>query len=224
MAIASKWQATRYNQPGFDLFDFDVYALGGDGCMMEGVAQEAASLAGHLRLDNLCWIYDSNAITIEGSTELAFSDDIATKFLGYGWNVLRVGDANDRRMLARALRTFRSETQRPTLVIVDSRIAYGAPTKEGTHAAHGEPLGVEEVRGTKRFYGWPEDAQFLVPDAVYAHFREGMGARGARARKDWETTFAAYRLAFPELAAEIDAHAGAHPARRVGRRPPDVPG
>ncbi len=204
MAIASKWQATRYNQPGFDLFDFDVYALGGDGCMMEGVAQEAASLAGHLRLDNLCWIYDSNEITIEGSTELAFSDDIATKFLGYGWNVLRVGDANDRRMLARALRTFRSETQRPTLVIVDSRIAYGAPTKEGTPAAHGEPLGVEEVRGTKRFYGWPEDAQFLVPDAVYQHFREGIGARGARARQDWETTFAAYRLAFPELAAEIE--------------------
>jgi transketolase len=204
MAIASKWQAARYNKPGFELFDFDVYALGGDGCMMEGVAQEAASLAGHLQLDNLCWIYDNNEITIEGSTGLAFSDDIATKFIGYGWNVLRVGDANDRRMLARAFNTFRQEAHRPTLVIVDSRIAYGAPTKEGTHAAHGEPLGAEEIRGAKRFYGWPEDAQFLVPDAVYEHFRAGIGARGAQARSDWETTFAAYRLAFPELAAELE--------------------
>jgi transketolase len=204
MAMASKWQAARYNKPGFELFDFDVYALGGDGCMMEGVAQEAASLAGHLRLDNLCWIYDNNEITIEGSTELAFSDDIATKFIAYGWNVLRVGDANDRRMLARALRAFRAEASRPTLVIVDSRIAYGAPTKEGTHAAHGEPLGAEEIRGAKRFYGWPEDAQFLVPDEVYETFRAGIGARGARLRGDWETTFAAYRLAFPELAAELE--------------------
>ncbi|MCU0284665.1 MAG: transketolase [Candidatus Nanopelagicales bacterium] len=204
MAIASKWQAARYNRPGFTLFDFDVYAIGGDGCMMEGVAQEAASLAGHLQLDNLCWIYDNNEITIEGSTELAFSDDIATKFIGYGWNVLRVGDANDRRMLARAFHAFRQEAHRPTLVIVDSRIAYGAPTKEGTHAAHGEPLGVEEIRGAKQFYGWPQDAQFLVPDAVYETFRSGIGARGAQARSDWETTFAAYRLAFPELAAELE--------------------
>jgi transketolase len=204
MAIASKWQAARYNRPGFTLFDFDVYALGGDGCMMEGVAQEAASLAGHLRLDNLCWIYDNNEITIEGSTALAFSDDIATKFIGYGWNVVRVGDANDRRMLARAFRAFRAEASRPTLVIVDSRIAYGAPTKEGTHAAHGEPLGAEEIRGAKRFYGWPEDAQFLVPDAVYETFRAGLGARGATARGDWETLFAAYRLAYPELAAELE--------------------
>jgi transketolase len=203
MAIASKWQAARYNRPGFELFDFDVYAVGGDGCMMEGVAQEAASLAGHLQLDNLCWIYDNNEITIEGSTELAFSDDIATKFIALGWNVTRVGDANDRRMLARALRLFRAESHRPTLIIVDSRIGYGAPTKEGTHAAHGEPLGPEEIRGAKRFYGWPEDAQFLVPEGVYETFRTGMGARGRKLREDWEVRFAAYRLAFPDLAAEL---------------------
>lgn len=204
MAMASKWQAATYNRPGFELFDFDVYAIGGDGCMMEGVAQEAASLAGHLQLDNLCWIYDNNEITIEGSTDLAFSDDIATKFIGYGWNVLRVGDANDRRMLARAFGRFKAETHRPTLIIVDSRIAYGAPTKEGTHGAHGEPLGAEEIRGTKRFYGWPEDAQFLVPDEVYAHFNAGMGARGKQLRTEWETKFAAYKLAYPDLAAQLD--------------------
>ncbi len=204
MAMASKWQAARYNRPGFELYDYDVYAVGGDGCMMEGVAQEAASLAGHLQLDNLCWIYDNNEITIEGSTDLAFSDDIATKFIALGWNVTRVGDANDRRMVARALRLFKAEAHRPTLVIVDSRIGYGAPTKEGTHAAHGEPLGAEEIRGAKAFYGWPQDAQFLVPDGVYDTFAAGMGARGRTARQEWETKFAAYRLAFPELAAEIE--------------------
>jgi transketolase len=204
MAMASKWQAATYNRPGYTLFDYDVYALGGDGCMMEGVAQEAASLAGHLGLDNLCWIYDHNEITIEGSTDLAFSDDIATKFIAYGWNVVRVGDANDRRMLARAFRTFKAESNRPTLIIVDSRIAYGAPTKEGTHGAHGEPLGVEEIRGTKRFYGWPEDAQFLVPEEVYEHFEDGIGARAAAARADWEKLSAAYAVAFPELAAELE--------------------
>ncbi|MGB7981096.1 MAG: transketolase [Candidatus Nanopelagicales bacterium] len=204
MAMASKWQAATFNRPGFELFDFDVYAIGGDGCMMEGVAQEAASLAGHLQLDNLCWIYDNNEITIEGSTSLAFSDDIATKFISLGWNVTRVGDANDRRMLARAFRAFKVEANRPTLIIVDSRIGYGAPTKEGTHGAHGEPLGVEEIRGAKRFYGWPEDETFLVPDEVYAHFAAGIGARGRRLREEWETRFAAYRLSFPELAAELE--------------------
>lgn len=204
MAIASKWQAATYNRPGFTLFDFDVYALGGDGCMMEGVAQEAASLAGHLQLDNLCWIYDNNEITIEGSTSLAFSDDIATKFIALGWNVTRVGDANDRRMLARALRLFRAEAHRPTLVIVDSRIGYGAPTKEGTHAAHGEPLGTEEIRGAKRFYGWPEDESFLVPDDVYETFAAGIGSRGRAAREEWVGLFAHYRDAYPDLADQID--------------------
>ena len=204
MAMASKWQAATYNRPGFELFDYDVYAVGGDGCMMEGVAQEAASLAGHLQLDNLCWIYDNNEITIEGSTSLAFSDDIATKFIAMGWNVTRVGDANDRRMLSRAFGTFKAEQARPTLIIVDSRIAYGAPTKEGTHGAHGEPLGVEEIRGTKRFYGWPEDAQFLVPDGVYEHFAAGIGARGASLRTRWDATFAAYRDEHPDLADQLD--------------------
>jgi len=204
MAMASKWQAATFNRPGFELFDFDVYAIGGDGCMMEGVAQEAASLAGHLQLDNLCWIYDNNEITIEGSTSLAFSDDIATKFISLGWNVTRVGDANDRRMLARAFDRFKAEPHRPTLIIVDSRIAYGAPTKEGTHGAHGEPLGVEEIRGAKRFYGWPEDATFLVPDEVYAHFDAGIGARGRALRTDWEALSARYAEQYPDLADQLD--------------------
>ncbi len=204
MAMASKWKAATFNRPGFEMFDFDVYAIGGDGCMMEGVAQEAASLAGHLALDNLCWIYDNNGITIEGSTSLAFSDDIATKFIGLGWNVTRVGDANDRRMLARAFRTFKSEPNRPTLIIVDSRIGYGAPTKEGTHGAHGEPLGAEEIRGAKRFYGWPQDESFLVPDEVYAHFDAGVGARGRALREAWEDLHARYAKQFPELVDHLD--------------------
>jgi transketolase len=204
MAIASKWQAAQFNRPGFDLIDFDVYALGGDGCMMEGVAQEAASLAGHLQLDNLCWIYDNNEITIEGSTALAFSDDIATKFTGLGWNVTHVDDANDRGMLARAFETFKAEATRPTLIIVDSRIGYGAPTKEGSHSAHGEPLGAEEVRGTKRFYGWPEDATFLVPDEVYRHFADGAGARGRGLREAWESLYTRYTEEYPELADRLD--------------------
>ncbi len=204
MAMGSKWMAATFNRPGFELFDFDVYAVGGDGCMMEGVAQEAASLAGHLQLDNLCWIYDNNEITIEGSTQLAFSDDIATKFISLGWNVTRVGDANDRRMLARAFDRFRAEPNRPTLIIVDSRIAYGAPTKEGTHGAHGEPLGEEEIRGAKRFYGWPEDETFLVPDEVYAHFDAGIGARGRALRTDWEALFAQYAEQYPDLADQLD--------------------
>src|SRR5204862_4158686 len=157
MAIARRWLGARFNKPGFTLFDYDVYALGGDGCMMEGVAAEAASLAGHLGLAELCWIYDNNRITIEGSTELAFSDDVATRFIGYGWNVTRVGDANDLQMLRRAFEVARKEDGRPTLIIVDSHIAWGAPNKQDTHAAHGEPLGEEEIRLTKRVYGWPED-------------------------------------------------------------------
>jgi transketolase len=165
MAIAGAWQAATFNRPGYQLFDFDVYALAGDGDMMEGIASEAASLAGHLKLDNLCWIYDSNRITIEGATSLAFSEDVATRFMGYGWNVTRVSDANDIEMLDRAFTVFRNEKTRPTLIIVDSHIGFGAPTKQGTAAAHGEPLGADEVRAAKRFYGWPEDAQFLVPEA-----------------------------------------------------------
>lgn len=204
MAMASLWQAATYNRPGYELFDYDVYAIGGDGCMMEGVAQEAASLAGHLQLANLCWIYDNNEITIEGDTSLAFSDDIATKFISLGWNVTRVGDANDRRMLARAFASFKAEQNRPTLIIVDSRIAYGAPTKEGTHGAHGEPLGADEIRGAKRFYGWPEDSDFLVPDDVYEHFVDGIGARGKQEREAWEATFAAYAAEYRGLADEVD--------------------
>jgi transketolase len=203
MAIAARWQAAYFNRPGFDLFDYRVYALCGDGCMMEGVASEAASLAGHLELANLCWIYDNNHITIEGSTALAFGDDVATRFLAYGWNVTRVGDANDLDMLARALTTFTRTADRPTLVIVDSHIGYGAPHKQDTSAAHGEPLGHEEVARAKRKYGWPEDATFLVPDEVYRHFQDGVRARGRTARLEWEARFGAYAGQFPDLADQV---------------------
>jgi transketolase len=202
MAIASKWQGARY---GATLFDFDVYALAGDGCFMEGVSGEAASLAGHLKLDNLCWIYDNNHITIDGKTHLAYDDDVAARFMGYGWNVTRVGDANDTDLIATAFEEFKGEEGRPTLVIVDSHIGYGSPHKQDTSAAHGEPLGEEEVRETKRAYGWPEDAQFLVPDGVRERFADGVGKRGAEARAEWEQTLAAYAGEEPELAAEIDA-------------------
>ena len=203
MALAARWQAARFNRPGFTLFDFDVYAMCGDGCMMEGVASEAASLAGHLQLDNLCWIYDNNRITIEGHTALAFSDDVATRFVAYGWNVTRVGDANDLEMLRRALTTFKRTTGRPTLIIVDSHIGYGAPHKQDTSAAHGEPLGDQEVALAKRHYGWPEDASFHVPAEVVGHFRNGMAARGAAARQAWDAALAGYAAAFPALAREI---------------------
>ncbi len=203
MAIAGQWLAAHFNRPGYDLFDYDVYALAGDGCLMEGVSSEAASLAGHLRLSNLCWIYDSNRITIEGHTELAFSEDVATRFMSYGWNVTRVGDANDTEMLARAFGTFRDEHDRPTLIVVDSHIGWGAPNKQDTSGAHGEPLGESEVRETKRAYGWPEDAEFLVPDGVYEHFERGIRARGGSARDDWFTLFAAYEAAHPELAEQL---------------------
>jgi transketolase len=204
MAIASKWMAAHFNRPGFEMFSFDAWALGGDGCIMEGVAQEAASLAGHLQLGNLCWIYDNNRITIEGHTSLAFSDDVATRFIGYGWNVTRVGDANDLEMLDRAFAYAKTTTDRPTLIIVDSHIGYGAPTKQDTHAAHGEPLGEEEIRLAKRFYGWPEDATFLVPDGVREHFAAGMGARGARLRGEWMARFEAYRKEYPAQADALD--------------------
>ncbi|MEP6477423.1 MAG: transketolase [Actinomycetota bacterium] len=203
MAIASRWQAAYFNRSGFEMFDFDVYSLGGDGCMQEGVSAEAASLAGHLKLSNLCWIYDNNHITIEGNTSLAFTEDVGTRFLAYGWNVVRVSDANDTEALARAFEAFRVETSRPTLVIVDSHIAYGAPTKQDTSAAHGEPLGDEEIRATKRGYGWPEDATFLVPEQVYETFRAGVGARGADARAEWLGAFEGYRVSHPDLADEL---------------------
>ncbi|MBI2203463.1 MAG: transketolase [Candidatus Rokubacteria bacterium] len=203
MAIAGQWQAAYFNRPGFDMFDYDVYALAGDGCLMEGVAAEAASLAGHLKLSNLCWIYDNNHITIEGNTSWAFSEDVATRFLGYGWNVTRVGDANDLDMLERAFRTFRREPDRPTLIIVDSHIAYGAPHKQDTGAAHGEPLGEEEIRLTKQNYGWPEDAKFRVPDEVRTHFREGIGERGRTLRASWLQRFLDYQQEYPELADQL---------------------
>jgi transketolase len=201
MALAERWEETYFNKPGFeDLINFNVYAICGDGCMMEGVSGEAASLAGHLKLSNLCWIYDNNRITIEGSTALAFTEDVATRFIAYGWNVTRVGDANDLEMLERAFQTFHNSHDRPTLIIVDSHIAYGAPTKEGTSAAHGEPLGEEEIRLTKRRYGWPEDAKFLVPDGVYDHFKNGIGKRGKSLSEAWFARIDEYRKKYPELA------------------------
>jgi transketolase len=204
MAVAEKWLADRYNRPGFAIFDYNIYVVCGDGCLMEGVASEAASLAGHLGLDNLCWVYDNNHITIEGSTSVAFTEDVATRFLAYGWNVLRVGDANDLDRIQQALGVFRETKGRPTLIILDSHIGYGAPHKHDTAAIHGEPLGAEEVRLAKRSYGWPEDAQFLVPGGVREHFAAGVGARGAAARSRWTTLFASYRVKYPDLAGEID--------------------
>jgi len=204
MAIAEKWLADRYNRSGFDIFDYRIYAVCGDGCMMEGLASEAASLAGHLELDNLCWIYDNNHITIEGNTRLTFTEDIAARFLGYGWNVLRVGDANDIDRIQHALEVFIQTKGRPTFIILDSHIGYGAPHLQDTAAAHGEPLGDEEIRLTKRSYGWPEDAKFFVPDGVREHFTAGVGARGVEARRQWTELFAAYRGTYPELATEID--------------------
>jgi transketolase len=204
MSMAERWLGVRFNRPGFRLFDHDVYAICGDGDMMEGVTSEAASLAGHLMLGNLCWIYDSNHITIEGHTDLAFSDDVAARFLAYGWNVERVGDANDIGRLAEAIEAFRRAGDVPTLIIVNSLIGYGAPHKEDTSAAHGEPLGVEEIRLAKRSYGWPEDAHFLVPPGVRDHFDAGVGLRGRQLREAWVALFKTYRAAHPGLAAEFD--------------------
>jgi transketolase len=203
MAIAAKWQAAHFNQPDIELFNYNVYAICGDGDMMEGVSSEAASLAGHLKLSNLCWIYDNNNITIEGKTKLAFSEDIASRFMGYGWNVTRVGDANDLELLTRALNVFHQTNDRPTFIIVDSHIAYGAPKKQDTKEAHGEPLGEEEIRGAKRVYGWPEDAKFLVPDGVREHFASIMGKRGRDLRKSWEATFEQYKKTSPSLADQV---------------------
>lgn len=203
MAIAQAWLASRYNRPGFPLFDYKVYALCSDGDLMEGVASEAASLAGHLKLSNLCWIYDDNHITIEGDTALAFSENVALRFKGYGWQVLKVDDANDLTALAKALQKFQRTRNAPTLIIVRSQIAFGAPNKQGTHEAHGAPLGDDEVRLTKAAYGWPEDEKFLVPDEVVAHFAQHVGARGAKARQTFNRKLKRYARQFPELAAEL---------------------
>ena len=203
MAIASRWMAEHFNRPGFEMFNYDVYALCGDGDMMEGVSSEAASLAAHLKLSNLCWIYDSNRITIEGHTDLAFSEDTAMRFMAYGWNVTRVSDANDLEGLAQAFSTFKATADRPTFIIVDSHIAYGSPNKQDTAAAHGEPLGDDEVRLTKRVYGWPEDEKFLVPGGVREHFAEGVGARGRAVRAAWLELFERYHAAHPELAEHL---------------------
>lgn len=204
MAIAGSWLGDRYNKPGKELFNYSTFALCGDGCMMEGISNEAASLASHLKLSNLCWIYDSNRITIEGDTDLAFTEDVAGRFTALGWNVIKVGDANNLEMLDVGIKAFRAETKRPTLIIVKSHIAYGAPNLQGTAAAHGAPLGDEEIKLTKKGYGWPEDQQFLVPDAVRDHFAQGIGKRGAESHGAWNETFKAYKAEHPDLADQID--------------------
>jgi len=203
MAMAGLWQAATFNRPGYDLFNYNVYAIAGDGCMMEGIGSEAASLAGHQKLSNLCWLYDNNKITIEGSTDLAFTEAVGTRFEGYGCAVQHVDDANDLDQLAQALDAFEAEQDRPTLIVVNSIIGYGAPTKQGSHSAHGEPLGVEEVRGAKRNYGWPEDESFLVPEKVLSHFAD-LGKRGAELRATWDELFNKYEEEFPELADQLD--------------------
>ena len=205
MALAGKWLTARYNQPGFDeVYNYNVYALGGDGCMMEGISSEAASLAGHLQLSNLCWIYDSNRITIEGGTPLSFNEDVGARFTAYGWNVAHVTDANDLDMIRAGFRTFLATKDRPTLIIVNSHIGYGSPNKHDSHAAHGEALGEEEVKLTKRFYGWPEDAKFLIPDGVFEHFQKGIGTRGKAERDRWTAKQTEYRAAHADLANEIN--------------------
>jgi transketolase len=200
MAIASKWLAANFNRPDYEVFDYNVYAMCSDGDLMEGIGGEAASLAGHLKLSNLCWIYDNNHVTLDGPASWSFSEDVATRFIGYEWNVTRVADANDLDMLARVFEIFEKTKDRPTLIIVDSHIGYGSPHKQDTNAAHGEPLGEEEVRLVKKFYGWPEDAKFLVPEGVREHFRDGIGKRGHEARAQWSKMFAGYSQKYPELA------------------------
>jgi transketolase len=204
MAIAGEWLRANYNRPGFDIFDFNVYAVCGDGDIMEGVCCEAASLAGHLQLPNLCWIYDHNHVTLDGPASWSFSEDVMTRFLGYGWNVTRVADANDLDMLGRAYETFLKTNDRPTLIVVDSHIGYGSPNKQDSSDAHGEPLGEAEVKLVKKNYGWPEDAKFLVPDGVYDRFKNGIGKRGAEVRTAWAAKFAEYRKQFPQLANQLN--------------------
>jgi transketolase len=204
MAIAGKWQAANFNKPGLEIFDFNIYTMCSDGDLMEGIGGEAASLAGHLKLSNLCWIYDHNSITLDGPANWSFSEDVSTRFIGYGWNVTRVTDANDLEMIARAFETFQKTTDRPTLIILDSHIGYGSPHKQDTNAAHGEPLGEEEVKLVKKFYGWPEDAKFLVPDGVREHFRDSVGQRGRDLRDQWSKVFSEYSQKFPDLAERLN--------------------
>ncbi|HZQ93502.1 MAG TPA: transketolase [Candidatus Sulfotelmatobacter sp.] len=203
MAIAGKWQAANFNRPGFEIFDFNVYAICSDGDLMEGIGGEAASLAGHLKLSNLCWMYDHNSVTLDGPANWSFSEDVATRFIGYGWNVTRVADANDLEMIARAFDIFHKTTDRPTLIVVDSHIGYGSPHKQDSNSSHGEPLGEEEVRLVKKFYGWPEDAKFLVPDGVREHFRDTIGKRGGELRGQWSRLFSDYSKQFPELSERL---------------------
>lgn len=228
MAMAQRWKARYFNRPGFDIITYDIFAVGGDGCLMEGVSSEAASLAGHLKLSNLCWVYDNNRITIEGTTSLAFSEDVAARFRACQWKVVHVDDVNDVPSLARAFQAFKQETDRPTLIIVDSHIAFGAPNKQDTHQAHGEPLGEEEVRLAKRHYGWPEDAKFLVPEDVLAHFQSTAGARGKGERDAWTTVIQAYQRQYPALAGHLWAmERGQLPEgwdRRMPAFPPDPKG
>ena len=203
MAIAGKWLASNYNRPGFDLFNFRVYAVCGDGDIMEGVAGEAASLAGHLKLGNLCWVYDHNRVTLDGPASWSFSEDVMTRFVGYGWNVTRVSDANDLLQLSRGYEYFQKHNDQPTLIVVDSHIGYGSPHKQDSYEAHGEPLGEAEIKLVKKNYGWPEDAKFLVPEGVYAHLQQGVGTRGAQASAKWNALFAAYAQKFPEQAEQL---------------------
>ncbi len=208
MAMAQRWLAERYNKPGYPIFDYHIWTFSGDGDQMEGVSSEAASIAGHLRLSNLTWLYDSNQISIEGSTKLAFIEDTHKRFEGYGWNVVEVTDANDLELLKERFQEARAQDGiaggKPTLIVVHSQIAYGAPKKAGTAAAHGEPLGDEEVAGTKKFYGWPEDKTFYVPDGVMEHFQQGIGARGQALNAGWLEMIGRYRAEYPELAAELE--------------------
>jgi transketolase len=204
MAIAANWLAANFNRPGFEIFNYNVYAFCGDGDLMEGVGSEAASLAGHLKLRNLCWIYDNNRITLDGPANLSFSEDVDERFRGYGWNVLHVTDANDLDALGKAYSGFLQTKDRPTLIIVNSHIGYGSPHKQDTSEAHGEPLGEEEVRLTKKNYGWPEDAKFLVPDGVLENFRQGIGKRGHDLYQKWQASFDEYSKKFPELADQIN--------------------
>jgi transketolase len=204
MAIGERWLAEHFNRPGHEIFNYKIYVLCGDGDLMEGVSGEAASIAGHLKLSNLCWLYDNNKITIEGHTDLAFDEDVATRFVGYGWNVTRVADANDLDMLTRALNVFRNTSDRPTLIIVDSHIGYGSPHRQDTREAHGEALGEEEVRLTKKVYGWPEDAKFLVPDGVLQDFAGGVGKRGRETHESWMKKFQDYKAQFPDLARQYE--------------------
>ena len=204
MAIASKWLGANFNKPGFEIFDFKVYAVCGDGDLMEGVSSEAASLAGHLKLSNLCWIYDNNHVTLDGPADWSFNEDVMTRFLGYGWSVTRVADANDLATLGRAYEVFQHTVDRPTLIVVDSHIGYGSPHKQDTYEAHGEPLGEGEVKLVKKNYGWPEDAKFLVPDGVYDQFKNGIGKRGAEAHSAWNAKLVEYKKQFPQLADQLN--------------------